>query len=78
MYMEQPYVDAKLYQRMVGKLVYLIQSRLDITFLVNIVSRYMNQPQVPHMLAVEHIFRYLKGTKNLGLCYKQGDSNILT
>ena len=37
----------------------------------------MNQSQVPHMLAVKHIFRYLKGTKNLGLCYKQGDLDIL-
>ena len=76
--MEQPYVDAKLYQRMVGKLIYLTQSRPDIAYSVSIVSRYMNRPQVPHMLAVKHIFRYLKGTKNLGLCYKQGDSDILT
>ena len=53
---EQPYVDAKLYQRMVGKLIYLIQSRHDIAYLLSIVSRYMNQPQVPHMLVVKHIF----------------------
>jgi hypothetical protein len=30
------------------------------------------------MLAVKHIFRFLKGTKNLGLCYKQGNLDILT
>ena len=31
---EQPYVDAKLYQRMEGKLIYLTQFRLDIVYLI--------------------------------------------
>ena len=63
---------------MVGKLIYLAQSRPNIAYWVSIVSAYMNQPQVPHMLVFKHIFRYLKGTKNLGPCYKQGDWDILT
>ena len=69
--LEQPYVDVKLHQKMLGKLIYLTQSRHDISHLISFVSRYMNQPQVPHMLAVKHIFKHLKATNNLGLCYKR-------
>jgi hypothetical protein len=47
---------------MVGKLIYLTWSKPDIAYTINIVSTYMNQPQIPHMLVVQHIFRYLKGT----------------
>jgi hypothetical protein len=37
-------VDATKYRRMVGKLIYSTNSRLDITF-VGVVSRFMAKPQ---------------------------------
>ena len=69
--MEQSYVDAKLYRRPVGKLIYCTQYGPNIAYSISIVNRYMNQPQIPHMLAIKRIFRYFKGTNNLGLCYNQ-------
>lgn len=38
-------VDATKYYKMVGKLIYLTNSRLDISFVVGVVSRFMAKPQ---------------------------------
>uniref|UniRef100_A0AAV1TN90 Reverse transcriptase Ty1/copia-type domain-containing protein n=1 Tax=Peronospora matthiolae TaxID=2874970 RepID=A0AAV1TN90_9STRA len=42
----------------------------DIAFAVTYVSRFMENPQEEHWVAVKHIFRYLQGTKMHGICYK--------
>ncbi|GJR56918.1 retrovirus-related pol polyprotein from transposon TNT 1-94 [Tanacetum coccineum] len=34
-----------------------------------VVARYQANPKESHLVAVKRIFRYLKGTQNLGLCY---------
>jgi hypothetical protein len=62
---------------MVGKLNFIYQSRPDITFAVNIVSRFCHNPQVPHLIAVKHLFRYIKGTMDFGLLYRRGEDIIL-
>ena len=52
----------------------MIGSRPDIAYAVSLISRYMEHPGVPHWNAVKHIFRYLKGTVNLGIQY--GNVNL--
>jgi Reverse transcriptase (RNA-dependent DNA polymerase) len=42
-------VDKERYQRLVGRLIYLIHTRLDISFAVSVVSRYMHDPRKGHM-----------------------------
>lgn len=42
-----PTVSA-LYQRVVGKMIFLIHTRIDIAYAVSIVSRFMNSSQEPH------------------------------
>lgn len=37
--------NRKQYQKLVGKLIYLSHTRLDITYAIGIVSRFMHQPQ---------------------------------
>lgn len=37
-------VDKGRYQRLVGKLIYLSHTRLDICFVVSVVSQFMNNP----------------------------------
>ncbi|GJS92277.1 putative ribonuclease H-like domain-containing protein [Tanacetum coccineum] len=62
-------VDVHLYRSMIGSLMYLTSSRLDIMFAVCACLRFQIQPKASHMHAVKRIFRYLKGQPNLGLWY---------
>ena len=48
-------VDKGRYQRLVGKLIYLAHTRLDIGFSVSVVSQFMNNPSEEHMEAVYQI-----------------------
>ena len=52
--------DKDRYQRLVGKLIYLTHTRLDIGFTVRMVSRYMNNPTERQMKAIYKILQYLK------------------
>ena len=70
-------VDSKLYKSMIGSLLYLTASRLDIMFIVCLCARYQSCPKESHLLAVKRIFRYLKDTPNLGLWYPKDSSFIL-
>ncbi|KAF0731296.1 Reverse transcriptase Ty1/copia-type domain-containing protein [Aphis craccivora] len=61
------------YREAVGSLLYLSQiTRPDITFAVNLVSRYLEKPLTIHW-NLKRIFKYLKGTFNYGLIY---DSSV--
>lgn len=75
--MKAPLADSTKYQRMVGKLIFLTHTRIDIAFAVSIVSRFMNCPQEPHAQAVKRIYRYLQGTSDLALLYRRGEENQL-
>uniref|UniRef100_A0AAV1UJL0 Integrase catalytic domain-containing protein n=1 Tax=Peronospora matthiolae TaxID=2874970 RepID=A0AAV1UJL0_9STRA len=63
-------VDAP-FREAVGALMHLTTAtRPDIAFAVSYVSRFMENPQEEHWVAVKRIFRYLQGTKTHGICYK--------
>uniref|UniRef100_A0AAV1TK68 Uncharacterized protein n=1 Tax=Peronospora matthiolae TaxID=2874970 RepID=A0AAV1TK68_9STRA len=63
-------VDAP-FREAVGALMHLTTAtRPDIAFSVGYVSRFMENPQEEHWVAVKRIFRYLQGTKMHGICYK--------
>nr|GEW54008.1 uncharacterized mitochondrial protein AtMg00810-like [Tanacetum cinerariifolium] len=62
-------VDATRYRDMIGSLVYLTSSRPDLIYDVCLFSRYHAKPTEKYLNAVKRIFRYLKGTINLGLWY---------
>jgi len=64
-------VDQKLYKGMIGSLLYLTTSRPDILFSVCLCARFQSDPRESHLTVVKRIFRYLKGTTNLGLLYKK-------
>ena len=53
--------DPERYRRLVGKLNFLIVTRLDIAHSVNVVSQYISSPTVDNWATVEHILCYLKG-----------------
>nr|GFA44931.1 hypothetical protein [Tanacetum cinerariifolium] len=54
-------VDVHLYMSIIGSLMYLTSSRLDIMFAVCACSRFQVQPKFSHIHQVKRIFRYLKG-----------------
>ncbi|KAI3732428.1 hypothetical protein L1987_63633 [Smallanthus sonchifolius] len=72
------YIDATLYRAMIGSLLYLTASRPDIMFATCLCARYQSKPKVSHLIAVKRIFRYLKGTPDLGLWYSNDDNFELT
>jgi len=56
---------------MIDSLLYLTASRPDILFSVCLCARFQSDPRESHLSIVKRIFRYLKGTTNLGLLYRK-------
>ncbi|GJT15400.1 retrovirus-related pol polyprotein from transposon TNT 1-94 [Tanacetum coccineum] len=71
-------VDATLYRGMIGSLMYLTSSRPDLIYAVCLCARYQAKPTEKHLNAVKRIFRYLKGTVNMGLWYSKDTGMSLT
>src|SRR5271156_5944418 len=73
-----PEVDQKLYRSMIGSLLYATASRPDVMYAVGLVGRFQANPRESHLQEVKRIFRYLKGTTELGLWYPRGQELTLT
>nr|GEW63406.1 retrovirus-related Pol polyprotein from transposon TNT 1-94 [Tanacetum cinerariifolium] len=71
-------VDHTDYQSMIGLLMYVTSSRPNIMFATCMCARYQANPNEQHVSSVKRIFRYLKGTINLGLCYPKDSGFDLT
>ncbi|GJX10275.1 retrovirus-related pol polyprotein from transposon TNT 1-94 [Tanacetum coccineum] len=65
-------VDAAKYHSMIGALMYLTSSRPDILHATCLCARYQAKPTKKHLKEVKRIFRYLRGTVNMGLCTSGG------
>jgi hypothetical protein len=66
---QQP-IDVKLFQEKVGTLLYAaISTRPDIAFATNKLAQYMLAPVVANGKASDRVFRYLAGTKAMGLLF---------
>ena len=65
-------VDHSMYRSMIGSLLYVTSTRLDVMQVVGLVSRFKSAPKETHVTVVKIIFRYLKGTMEYGLWYPKG------
>jgi hypothetical protein len=65
-------MDQKMYQSMIGSLLYVTTSRLDVMFSVCMCARFQASPRESHLKATKRILRYLKHTQNIGLWYPKG------
>jgi hypothetical protein len=68
-------IDDTLYRQIIGSLMYLTNTRLDICFVVNTLSQFLVEPKRVHLVAAKHVMRYLKGTMDYGLSY-DGDHDF--
>jgi hypothetical protein len=67
-------VDQKVYWSMIGSLLYLCASRLDIMLSVCLCARFQADPKEILVKAVKRIMRYLVYTPKFGLWYPKGST----
>jgi hypothetical protein len=73
----EPLKDINQYQRLVDKLIYLIVTRPNITFVVSLVSQFMHASMTTHLEAVDRILRYLKKSPYQGIWMKKNNTNTI-
>ncbi|XP_019224225.1 PREDICTED: uncharacterized protein LOC109205915 [Nicotiana attenuata] len=62
-----PLADPSYYRKLIGKLNFLANTRLDIAYSVQHLSQFMQSPRKPHLKAAYYVLRYLKGAPSLGI-----------
>lgn len=72
--MENPLVDPTLYRQLIGKLNFLMHTRLDLAFSIQHLSQFNQTPSQSHYDAAIHVLQYLKGTISQGLHFNNNSS----
>ena len=63
------------YREALGAIMWLqVATRPDLSYAVNILSRFAHNPGKEHWKMLKHVLSYIKGTLNYGLMYKGGGS----
>ncbi len=52
--------DTTMYRRIVGSLIYMTITRPNLSYVVGVMSQFMQTQQKPHLDAVRRILRYIK------------------
>ncbi|WJZ98357.1 hypothetical protein VitviT2T_016885 [Vitis vinifera] len=74
---EEPVVDKRMYQRLVGRLIYLAHTWLDIAYSMSVISQFMHDPREPHLQAAYRVLHYLKGNPGKGILFKKNNTLAL-
>ena len=67
-----PLVDTTLYTQLIGILLYLNHLRLDLSYVVSVVSRFMQEPHELHWREENHVVHYVQGTREFYIHYYIG------
>ncbi|CAM8889589.1 unnamed protein product [Rhodiola kirilowii] len=70
-------VDQTLYRSMIGSLLYLTATRLEIYQAVGVCARYQADPKESHLLQVKRIIKYVSGTADYGMWYTRDTSGCI-
>jgi hypothetical protein len=65
-------IDPHLYKQLIGSLMYMVNTRPDICYAVNVLSQFMSQPRQTQWITGKHVLRYLRGIVGYGLRYASG------
>ncbi|KAL6347733.1 hypothetical protein AAG906_026262 [Vitis piasezkii] len=74
---EEPVVDKRMYQRLVGRLIYLAHTRPNIVYSVSVISQFMHDPREPHLQAAYRVLHYLKGNPGKRILFKKNNTLAL-
>ncbi|XP_031258739.1 uncharacterized protein LOC116116829 [Pistacia vera] len=66
-------VDESMYRNLVGCLLYLTTTRLDLMYASSLLSRFMNEPREIHFRAAKRVLRYIKGSADLGIWFRKSE-----
>lgn len=62
-------VDPTLYRTLIGSLIWLLNTRMDLSFPVGLLSSFMQKPLQCHWQQDLRILRYLQQTQDLGIWF---------
>ena len=62
-------LDPSTYPQLIGSLMYVVNTRSNIYFVVNTLSQFQVEPRHEHWIAAKHVLRYIHGTINYSLRY---------
>ena len=64
-------MDEAHFRSLIGCLMYLSATRLDILIIVRILSWFMHNASEIHLKAAKRVVRYIKGTINFGIKFNK-------
>jgi hypothetical protein len=67
-------VDATLFKRLVGSIMYLTTTRPNIVYGVSLISRFMDKPKESHWKDGKNVLMCIAGTKSFGILYTSLDN----
>lgn len=70
-------VSSTHYRQLIGSLIYLTNTRPNLSYAVSILSRFMQDPRESHWNAGKRVLRYIQGTKDYGLLYQKNENFTL-
>jgi hypothetical protein len=74
----EPVDEGTPFAELVGALLYIaVMARPDIAYAVGVLCRYMSEPTKEHWFRAKRILRYLTGTKEFGIVYTKGKSDVV-
>ena len=70
--------DPRKYKRLVGRLLYLLHTRPELSYSVHVLSQFMQTPKEAHWEAAQRIVRFLKGSPGRGIMLSSSPDMSLT
>ena len=70
-------IDSSLYRNMIGSLLYLIASKPNINYSIEVYASYQANPRESHMIALKRIIKYVKSTADFRVWYSKDTNDVL-
>lgn len=70
-------VDPTYYKQLIGSLMYLVNTKPDICFAVNVLIQFHMEPKHDHWIVAKHTLRYLHGTIHHCLWYTGNEIQVM-